>query len=361
MSCKRTLQRFTTLLIALIFLSVSGITYPQDCEITISMPDVYVAPGIGSTWLPIYLQNDIDSIAGFEIWLMLNRPDIACFALDTVTIVDSTYWRCLEYVGTDCIDSLDVTDSVYLDPESEYDWVTTDLIETISGILDTNGTLVQGWDYLSARNIGGMYDIKLTGISDIGDPNYPHEIDPQDGSVPLIWVKMAAKNVLDTLQDRTAEISVQDIPDHFSFADKYGNVLGLITDTVIDTSCFTCDSWEGDICLSWSPISCDQTGLVDSIAVDTGYVPTYDPGYFCLVTGSITAKDSNFCADANNDGLINLLDISKIIECQYYPPIEGCELSDVDPNNDDAFNLLDIVYIIGYLYKEGPAPWCMVD
>ncbi|MFH2037199.1 MAG: M20/M25/M40 family metallo-hydrolase [Candidatus Zixiibacteriota bacterium] len=60
--------------------------------------------------------------------------------------------------------------------------------------------------------------------------------------------------------------------------------------------------------------------------------------------------------DANNDGGINLLDITFIISYLYkggsQPPI----LNQADANGNCNINILDITYLISYLYKGGPEP-----
>jgi hypothetical protein len=60
--------------------------------------------------------------------------------------------------------------------------------------------------------------------------------------------------------------------------------------------------------------------------------------------------------DANNNGLVNIQDITFLINYLYKsgppPPIPGL----ADPNNSCTINIQDITYLINYLYKGGPAP-----
>jgi C1A family cysteine protease len=64
------------------------------------------------------------------------------------------------------------------------------------------------------------------------------------------------------------------------------------------------------------------------------------------------------CGDANRDDVINILDITYLINYVYLggPAPDPLEMSNV--NGDGAVNLLDITYLISYLYKGGPAPNC---
>jgi len=69
------------------------------------------------------------------------------------------------------------------------------------------------------------------------------------------------------------------------------------------------------------------------------------------------------CADVNNSGSINLLDITYIISCLYKggpEPDCGAELIGVcgDVDYSGTINILDISYLINYLYKNGPGPQC---
>lgn len=59
--------------------------------------------------------------------------------------------------------------------------------------------------------------------------------------------------------------------------------------------------------------------------------------------------------DANNDGTINLLDITFLISYLYKGGPEP-DFYAGDVNSDGTINLLDITYLIAYLYKDGPPP-----
>ena len=62
--------------------------------------------------------------------------------------------------------------------------------------------------------------------------------------------------------------------------------------------------------------------------------------------------------DVNNNGTINLLDITYLISYLYKNgPEPPCKFQG-DTNGNGAINLLDITYLISYLYKHGPAPNC---
>ncbi len=64
------------------------------------------------------------------------------------------------------------------------------------------------------------------------------------------------------------------------------------------------------------------------------------------------------CGDVNNDGDINIFDITYLISYLYLsgPPPESPSVADV--NNDGTLNIFDITHLISYLYLSGPPPDC---
>jgi len=62
------------------------------------------------------------------------------------------------------------------------------------------------------------------------------------------------------------------------------------------------------------------------------------------------------CGDCNTDDLINILDIVFLINFIYKdgPAPNPLELGRID--GDELINILDVVYLINYIYKDGPAP-----
>jgi hypothetical protein len=73
---------------------------------------------------------------------------------------------------------------------------------------------------------------------------------------------------------------------------------------------------------------------------------------------STTVAINGYCGDANNDSKINLLDVSKIINCLYRGEICSGPAQGRDINGDGSVNLLDISYLISFMYRGGPPPNC---
>ncbi|SYZ73130.1 exported hypothetical protein [Candidatus Zixiibacteriota bacterium] len=64
------------------------------------------------------------------------------------------------------------------------------------------------------------------------------------------------------------------------------------------------------------------------------------------------------CGDADDNGSVNILDISKLINCLYKHELCTNPWQGRDANKDGSVNILDISYLINYLYKSGPEPDC---
>ncbi|PKK83389.1 MAG: hypothetical protein CVT49_08750 [candidate division Zixibacteria bacterium HGW-Zixibacteria-1] len=64
------------------------------------------------------------------------------------------------------------------------------------------------------------------------------------------------------------------------------------------------------------------------------------------------------CGDANGDGLVNILDITFLINYLYKNGNAPVPQEAADLNSSGNINILDITYLINYLYKSGPEPSC---
>ncbi|SYZ72152.1 exported hypothetical protein [Candidatus Zixiibacteriota bacterium] len=87
--------------------------------------------------------------------------------------------------------------------------------------------------------------------------------------------------------------------------------------------------------------------------------------YHCTVhltmLGTITVNPASCCVmpgDVNNNGVINILDVSALINFLYKSgPTPPCP-AQADVNGNGATNILDVSALINFLYKSGPAPQC---
>ncbi|PKK83589.1 MAG: hypothetical protein CVT49_07480 [candidate division Zixibacteria bacterium HGW-Zixibacteria-1] len=64
------------------------------------------------------------------------------------------------------------------------------------------------------------------------------------------------------------------------------------------------------------------------------------------------------CGDASDDGNVNLLDLTYLINYLYKGGTAPNPIALSDVDNSGAINILDVTYLINYLYKNGPQPDC---
>jgi hypothetical protein len=63
--------------------------------------------------------------------------------------------------------------------------------------------------------------------------------------------------------------------------------------------------------------------------------------------------------DANDDALVNILDITYLIGYLYQEGPEPVCYYQGDANADGVINILDITYLINFIYSGGPEPLCL--
>ena len=309
--------------------------------------------------ISVYVTNITDSIAGFSLWLRLDRPDIMKFQIDTVHEFDTTYWRCLQYNGQNCIDSVSwPKDSVGY----PYDFLhVKDTLVTI-GNIDRTGTLISNWDLVKTRSISGTgTDILVTGLAsfDISPPIFPPPFPPRQQEALLFRLQADILCVSDTLTDRTVRILVEsDFLDKFTFARPNGTVIGLYGRIVPDTVCWNCTTWVGGNCIdsiksTFPP--CDWT----TIEMDT--VPTLDTTKVFVYDGSLTVN-AGCCIGSTgnvNKSVLetpDLSDLSLLIAylTQSPRPTLQCE-KEANVNALSTVDLSDLSLLISYL-TQTPRP-----
>lgn len=337
---------------------LASAAFSQTYDLVVSIGEVTAWPDEQNVVIPVYLENYSDSIAGFELWLVLDRPDIFEFQTYEDTTVNSTYWKSS---GQDYSDSVEIPDHTVRQGIKSYDWVNTDTQEITAVRFDTSGTLISGWQYVRTRSATTTgHDVKIVAVANTYPPPYnPGFGYPNYGDVPLIKLIADVYNLPDTQTERTAVIYIQhDNFDNFGFSDEQGNLIGLIYDTVIDTTCYNCLLWDDPpddtICLQWEQVA-GPTG--DSCSVDTSLFPLLDTSIVSANAGNLTVL--NFlCGDANGDGSTNILDITGLISYLYREGSEPEPMQAGDADGSGNINILDISCLINYIYREGPEPVC---
>ncbi len=390
------------IIFAMIILGFSQLALSQVHSLEIKVGDVIACPGQTNVEIPIYLENYTDTVAGFNLWLQLSRPDIMEFQLSLETIeyttyfiytewdtsnppaptdsvIASTYWVCDQWDGSECISSSnqlgyykclqyywDCIDSVFVPWQEGIDAVHTESIDAYGSNFDTVGTLTQGWEMVTTRSLAGNgYNIQISGMANQANlpiDNYTAGIGyPQGGQIPLIKVIADVYLIDETMVDRDVEIIVEyQMIDNFGLSDERGQALGVTSVEVEDISYFMCEQWADppneNICLYWNRVSeykCPTEGC-DSMFVDTIMHTFVDVDRCCLpmsVACNNNVSESE-CPDEFGgtgvwfDGCISITDGSLYVK--------HCVCGDL--NDDGMFNILDIIFLINHKYKKGPAP-----
>ncbi len=215
------ISRWALALLSVVLLSAFSLSSANATErIILSLDTVGVAPGHPGE-LRIWLTNPVDSIAGFQVWIRVNRPNFVMLGLG----------------------------------------------------VDTTGTLLSGWEYVQSSTLGGDgYDLLLTALrNDITPPALPAYA-PHSARNLLAKIPVTLVSNPDTLFENTAELSIEhNFVERFSFADQSGNDIVATTTIISDTNCYQCLQWMGNICLAWEQVAlppCDSTWItVDTVGV----------------------------------------------------------------------------------------------
>ena len=281
--------------------------YAQSPRLVVSAADTSANPS-SVMWLPIYLQNYEDEVAGVQIRLISSNPEIAWF----------------DFSGPH---------------------------------FDTSGTLLSSWEYLSV----GPLDGDSTGITVASLANslpdnhfYTKGIPPYGGGplTPLIRIPVRTADSV-TAGNETAVI---DFVGWIEFATPLAQLIGVVTETVIDTLYLWCADREADSCLLWTEVD-PHASPYDSVLIDTSLEGYIDSTQVVAVSGAVTVVQSRGC-DITLDGAVGLTDLTCLVQflfnqnrpvhCLYYG---NCRFGD-----PAVLNLTDVTGLVQYLFLGGPPP-----
>lgn len=103
-------------------------------------------------------------------------------------------------------------------------------------------------------------------------------------------------------------------------------------------------------CATWQTTGCDDN-------CPDRYNPAQEDGNGNGI-GDYCDPCCDLPGDANNDGVVNMLDVTKYLVCLYFEPCTFPCYNQADTDGSCHINILDITRLIAYLYKGGPPLSC---
>lgn len=164
-------------------------------------------------------------------------------------------------------------------------------------------------------------------------------------------LKVNTATTLDTNQSLTSMIEI--FP-RYDFATPEGNSIGVVTDTVWDTTFWKCMVWNGENCVSWAEVDPD-TSAYDSITVTDSLVGYVDTTKVLLLDGSVTVRQRRIC-DFDEDEKVDISDLTHFIVCLFVAPENCATTSGCDYDNSGTDDIADLTMLISYLFLGGPGP-----
>lgn len=353
----------TAMALICIIIFISSSVSAQIPSIVVKVSDTVAYPGAVNTPVSVFLDNIWDDVAGFNLWIQLDRPDIMIFQTDTVTVYDTTFWECNQWDGVNCIDSSTGFgfDSLW------YVYYVDTSVDTI-GNFDSTGCLTSGWEFLDTRSLSGQgTDINIVGIADLpGGASVPPIPAGQQGGV-LLRILADIFPIDDSVTDRTVNLLIQhDFKDHFGFSRQDGTSITWVNTEVQDTICWECSQWVGSTCLNWYQALLPYSEC-DSLEIRTDTIAVLDSSNVIIQNGSITILSSFICG--NMDGSepwdpsnpFTAIDIGDLVYLVTYmfasPPGPAPNpISTANVNCDPYIDIADLVYMVQYMFASPPGP-----
>jgi len=289
-----------------IFLFCCSTISAGPIEIILSVSDTSLPPGENETYISVYLDNFVDTIAGFQFQLQVDRPDLISFNFD--------------HDG-----------------------------------FDTTETLISGFEYVQAIDTSGTGTLlwfRCIANANPFDSIYTPGIPPQQGGL-VVKIPVNTTPFADTLSDLTCDL---EIIKPFDFSDPWANSIGVITDTLLDTIYFQCSSWLEDSCLEWIMVD-GNTEEYDSV-----YIYEYLSGYLDTTVvvpehGSITLNAPYIKCDNDGDGQITVADAVCFVTYLFISWDQGsCPYVPLCSEPGEIPNIADLVKLVDYLFRGGPPP-----
>jgi hypothetical protein len=308
-------------LLSLIFAGLLACIFLKPVETRADFPilivkasDTIAVAGTQAFSLPIYMQNFEDIVAAFTLKIYTDHPDV---------------------------------------------------IQFYPGCVDKSGTLTANWQYVTSID-DGINGTRIIAMANIPDTPYVSGIGyPQYGEIPLIKLLFnIAPTLPDTMSSPIIDIKISHDPQKFNFSDEMGNTIGLgYNNPTFDTLYYNCMEWGpepgGDSsCLLWEEV---MNPPADTMVIDTILHPYLDTSIVHIFDGSVIIQ-GGICVlmgDVDNNGIINIFDITTLIAHLYSGGPELDRPAHADVNCDCVVNIFDITCLITSIYSTGsPCDMC---
>lgn len=284
-------------------------SWAADPSLILRFDNVNVPVTSPTATLRLSITNPYDHIAGFELRLILNRPDLAVF----------------------------------------------------TGDFDTTGSVIGGWEYLWTETQDNGSKLHLAGLAEMNPPYNHPPVFPSATERTLIRATLRIKRVPDTISARTGYVQIDTSLQYFGLANYLGDLIGLKQDTTIDTLLYRCIQSEDTGCVLWQQVS---SGPYDRLVVDTTLHPYIDTTYFSLIPGPITVLPNctpiQTPGDVNLDGVASGADLEVLQEFVAAGAPSLASPHNADLNGDSCVGVADIVLLERYL-EFGPDSVTIAD
>ncbi len=295
-------MRKINVIIAMLLLFTFASSTRAELQIEITIGSDFLYRSGGTIEIPVYLSNYSETVAGFQFWIQLNRPDIALFQMS----------------------------------------------------VSTSGSVISSWPSPNLTSLSGQNtDILITWYST--SPTWDDALLPQVVG-KLFNLILEPKVAPDFPPSSELELLMQiSTLDHFTLSTPEGTSIGIITLENIDTSYFDCTEWDGATCLNWEQV---VGPTADSMAIDTSLYATLDTNAVQITNGLITTTCCNLPGDFNYDDALNIADLTRMIEFMFNGDVPPPCQSAVDINSSCSIDIVDLTYRVNYMFKGGPVPVC---
>jgi hypothetical protein len=252
-------------------------------------------------YLGIYLTNPLDTVSGFELTLLVDKPELMGFLPS----------------------------------------------------FDTSHTLTNHWEYFHVELVTlPMTGIKIYALATLAPPVKPG-IPPASSPRLLLKIPFHAGVIPDSAVDRIATISIAQGVDDFGFSSREGQLIGLAWDTIYDTACFRCTNRDPEGgCMTYAPAS----PPCDSISVSqTTFNPHFDTSVVSFRAGSVTllpdCHPTSLAGDVNGSGTVDSADLSFLGAFVQYGTVTLARPDEADLNQDSCINWVDYELLDQYLHS----------